>query len=322
MSVHTVFDVCALRIACVLVCVLNSTLLPADVRLPSLFGNHMVVQRDRPIRIWGSAAAGQNVTVRLHTHTASASANAQGRWSVELKPLPAGGPHRLSVTGKTSLTFEDVLVGEVWLCSGQSNMAFSVSNADDADLEIQAASYPSIRLISVPRVGTQEPQRDFAGEWQLCNSSSVASFSAVGYFFGRQLHQTLDVPIGLIDNAWGGSAAEAWVQHDRLQADPRYAPLLDRWKKTETTYDHAAAVAEHQQRLNRWQQAAKLAKANGKPAPRRPRPPRNPLSGQHRPANLYNGVLQPVIGYGMRGVIWYQGESNANRAYQYRHLFP
>ena len=163
----------------------------------------------------------------------------------------------------------------------------------------------------MPQVGTQELQDDFKGEWALCTPETVSSFSAVGYFFGRQLHQTLDVPIGLIDNAWGGSAAEAWVARDVLEADGRFEAYIDQWRKTEATFNYETA-------LDKWKRNAATAKAAGKKAPRKPR---NPLTSQHRPGNLWAGVLNPIIGYGIRGTIWYQGESNAGRAYQYDDLF-
>jgi sialate O-acetylesterase len=157
-----------------------------------------------------------------------------------------------------------------------------------------AANYPQIRLISVPQVGTQEPQRDFNGKWQACTPETVGNFSAVGYLFGRQLYQTLNVPIGLINDAWGGSACEAWIRRDILTSDPQYKPLIDRWVDMEKKFEST--------------------------------PNDNNLKGQmtgnHRPGNIYNGVLKPTIGFGIKGVIWYQGESNAGRAYQYRELFP
>jgi len=199
------------------------------------------------------------------------------------------------------------------LCSGQSNMSFPVANSNDPDLESLSANFPNIRLVSVPKVGTQEPQNDFNGQWKKCTPETVKNFSAVGYFFGRQLHQILDVPIGLIDNAWGGSSCEAWVNRDLLAADERYGPLMERWKNIEATYSHEKAVAAYQEKLKDWKATQKG---------RRPRAPRNPISGQHRPANLYNGVLKPVLGYSIKGSIWYQGESNTDRAYQYRDLFP
>ncbi|MBD3674000.1 MAG: sialate O-acetylesterase [Planctomycetaceae bacterium] len=294
----------------------------ADVKLPSIFGSHMVLQRDIPCKVWGWADAGEDVTVTIGEQKHSAKADEKGNWSLHLEPLQAGGPHQLTVKGNNEVTFEDVLVGEVWICSGQSNMAWPVSNANDSDLEAMTAKYPNIRLISVPQVGTQEPQNDFNGEWQRCTPETVKSFSAVGYFFGRQLHQTLDVPIGLIDNAWGGSSAEAWVPKDVLAADSKYDDLLASWAETEKNFDWEAVQARYQKQFAAWQEKVKEARAAGKPLPNRPRAPRNPLTGNHRPANIYNGVLKPTIGYGIRGVIWYQRESNANRAYQYRDLFP
>lgn len=299
-----------------------STPAPADVSVPSIFGSHMVLQQGKDIVVWGDASPGEAVTVAIAGRKRATTASPEGEWRVRLEPLAVGGPHTMTITGKNTLTLEDVLVGEVWVCSGQSNMAWSVSGADDADLETMTADYPRIRLISVPQVGTQEPQKDFRGEWQVCSPRTVGGFSAVGYFFGQTLHRSLDVPIGLIDNAWGGSAAEAWVRRDVLMADVRYGPLFQRWAETERTYDAEKVRADHERRVAAWTEAAAKARAEGKPVPGRPRAPRNPLTGNHRPANIYCGVLNPIIGLSMRGVIWYQGESNAGRAYQYRHLFP
>ncbi|MHC2067473.1 sialate O-acetylesterase [Bremerella sp. T1] len=298
--------------------------LQAEVKLPALFTDHMVLQRDMPIFIWGSADKGSEVTVGLGDQKTTVTANDNGKWKAELKPLPAGGPHQVTVrSGDSEKIIKDVLVGEVWVCSGQSNMQWPVDAANDPDLEKLTANFPQIRLITVPQVGVQEPQDDFKGEWHLCTPDSVGGFSAVGYFFGRQLHQTLNVPVGLIDNAWGGSSAEAWVERDLLKSSGKFDELLARWEKTEATYDHEKAVAQYKENLAAWKEKAAKAKADGKPQPGgQPRAPRNPLTGQHRPANLYNGVLNPIIGYSVRGIIWYQGESNAGRAYQYRDLFP
>ena len=243
------------------------------------------------------------------------------KWSVTLDPMPAGGPHSLSVSGKKdTVVFDDVLVGEVWLCSGQSNMEWPVSASNDGDLEALAARFPKIRLITVPRVGTQEPLSDFKGQWEACTPETVKGFSGVGYFFGRQLYQTLDVPVGLIDDAWGGSAAEAWVPRDRLAADPKFKGLLAEWDRFEK--DAPRLLEEFDKKAPERREAAAKARAEGRPAPRVPESPNQRLRGNQRPANIYNGTLKPTIGYGMRGVVWYQGESNASRAYQYRDLFP
>ena len=283
----------------------------------------MVLQQGQQNPVWGKANAGESVTVSIGDQAHLVTAGDDGTWMVTLDPLPVGGPHTMTVKGSNTITYEDVLIGEVWICSGQSNMGMAVNASNDPDLESLTAKYPNIRLISVPQVGTQEPQDDFKGQWEHCTPASVRNFSAVGYFFGRTLHQALDVPIGLIDNAWGGSAAEAWVRRDLLEKDERYAPLMERWKETEATFDYEPLLAKHEEQMAAFQEAKKAAKAANKPFNRRPpRAPRNSLTGQHRPANLYNGVLKPTIGYGIKGVIWYQGETNASRGEEYSHLFP
>lgn len=294
----------------------------ADVRMPAIFGSHMVLQQGQANQVWGWAEPGEMVTVAIGDQKHATQADQQGRWKVKLNPLGVGGPHTLSIEAKNRLTFEDVLVGEVWICSGQSNMALAVQQANDADLESLTAKFPKIRLISVPQVGISSPQENFQGEWKTCTPETVKDFSAVGFFFGRQLHQTLGVPVGLIDNAWGGSACEAWIRHDLLTADAKYQPLLERWAETEKSYDHSKALAAFEKQRMAWQERVKEAKRTGQTPPQAPRAPANPLTGNHRPSNIYNGVLKPTIGYGIRGAIWYQGESNAGRAYQYRDLFP
>ncbi len=293
----------------------------ADVSLNNMFGNHMVLQQGIRNKVWGKADPGEQVTVTLASQSKQATAAADGAWHVFLDPIAEyGGPHTLTVKGKNTITFNDVLIGEVWVCAGQSNMQWSVNQSTDPDLEKAAASFPNIRLISVPQVGTQEPQWNFNGTWAVCSPETVGNFSAVGYFFGRQLHQTLGVPVGLINNAWGGSAAEAWVKRDKLAANEKLRPLHDRWVQVENGYE--AAKAEFEKQLAAWKLAAEQAKKDGKPAPKQPGNPEGQMRGNARPGNIHSGVLTPSIGYGIRGAIWYQGESNASRAYQYRELFP
>jgi sialate O-acetylesterase len=259
-----------------------------DVTLNNMFGDHMVLQQGIRNRVWGRADAGEEVRVSLADQVKTTTAGTDGGWEVFLDPISTyGGPHVLSVEGKNRVSFSDVLIGEVWVCSGQSNMQWSVNMSNDPDLEKAAANVPHIRLISVPQVGTQEPQWNFKGQWAVCSPETVGPFSAVGYFFGRQIHQTLGVPVGLVNNAWGGSAAEAWVRRDRLAAHDSLKAIHERWTAVE------AGEADEKK-----------------------------LAGNQRPGNIHSGVLAPSIGYGIRGVIWYQGESNAGRAYQYRELFP
>ncbi len=183
------------------------------------------------------------------------------------------------IQGTNRIVFANVLVGEVWVCSGQSNMAFGLSQADNAEAELTAADYPSIRLFTVKRSTSARRLKDISGEWYSCTSKSAASFSAVAYFFGRELHNTLNVPIGLIHSSWGGSTAEAWMSLATLRTDPGFEPIVRRW--------YSAKEPIH-----------------------------------HHPANLYNAMIAPLMPYAIRGAIWYQGESNAGRAYQYRTLFP
>jgi sialate O-acetylesterase len=260
----------------------------AEVSLNSMFGDHMVLQQGIANRVWGRAAPGERVTVSLAGQSQATTAGDDGRWEVKLEPITEyGGPHTLTVKGTNELTFQDVLIGEVWICSGQSNMQWSVNQSRDPDIEKAAATFPQIRLISVPQVGTQDPQDNFQGSWQVCSPQTVGDFSAVGYFFGRQVHQTLGVPVGLIDNAWGGSAAEAWVKREKIAAHPTLEAIHDRWTKFEAE-----------------------------------KPDDKQMAGNQRPGNIHAGVLTPSIGYGIRGVIWYQGESNSERAHQYRTLFP
>jgi sialate O-acetylesterase len=280
----------------------------------------MVLQRDQKDRVWGWAEPDEKVTVKIAGQEKTATAGSDGAWHVILDPLPAGGPHTLTIQGKNSLRLDDVLVGEVWICSGQSNMQWPVAASKDMDLEIAAARYPKIRLITVPNRGTQEPQKDFQGRWELCHPDKAAGFSAVGYFFGRQLFQTLGVPIGLINDSWGGSACEAWVRRDLLATDKKYAPLLEHWTQFEQNYPRAKA--EYTEKRAAWEKDVAKARSEGKQPPGEPFNPDWMMFGNARPGNIYNGALKPTIGYGIRGVIWYQGESNAGRAYQYRDLFP
>ena len=252
----------------------------ADVKVPALFTPHMVLQRDQKDKVWGWAEKGEDITVTIKDQTKTTKASDDGKWSVTLDPLPAGGPHTLTIKGKNTITLDDVLVGEVWICSGQSNMQWDLNVANDPDLERLSANYPQIRLITVPNLGSQTPKDDFNGKWEVCTPATAGNFSAVGYLFGRQLHQTLGVPVGLIDDSWGGSSCETWVNKDVMKADGKYTELLDRWKGKESE------------------------------------------TGNQQPGNLYNGMIKPVLGYGIKGAIWYQGETNASRAYQYRELFP
>ena len=299
----------------------------AELKLPAIIGDNMVLQQKQTNPIWGWDAPGTKVTVKFGDQTKSGTADDKGKWTVKLDPVPANAkPATISIAGSSTKELKNVLVGEVWLCSGQSNMGFKAGAARDADVELLACNIPQIHLITVPNVGTQEPQDDFKGEWSVCTPESAAKFTAVGFFYGKLIHEMLDVPVGLIDNSWGGSACEAWVRRDVIEKDPRFKDMIEGWKKQEATYTDATfekEMATFKTKQDAWTKA-RVEAAKGKvffdtPAPRAPR---NPLTGNQRPGNLYAGCLHPVIGYGIKGAIWYQGESNAGRAYEYSYLFP
>jgi sialate O-acetylesterase len=278
----------------------------ADVTVPNIFGDHMVLQQKQKNKIWGRADKDEEVTVKIGNQSHAVTAGADGMWSVSLNELPAGGPHTLTIKGSNEITINDVLVGEVWICSGQSNMAWRVNNATNADLEKLTADHPTLRMINFPQVGTQEPVWEHKNAtWKVCTADTVGDFSAVGYFFGRQLKESLDVPVGLINNAWGGSACEAWIARDILERAGIYQAMLERGDNAAAQLAELEAKSEPTDDDKKKREALKRT-----------------VTGNQRPANIYNGVLKSHLGYGIRGSIWYQGESNAGRAYQYRDLFP
>ncbi len=277
----------------------------ADVKLPALISDGMVLQQGIDVPLWGWADEGESVTVEIQNQKITA-ATKDGQWMVRLKPLKAGGPFTLTVSGKNKIELKNVLVGEVWICSGQSNMQWQLRQTDNAEAEIANAKYPMIRLFTVPRLEVDAPVTDVKSGWKETSPETVATFSAVGYYFGRDLHKARNVPIGLINNAVGGSPAESWTSNGVLNGDAEYKQFAADYTKRMETYEKAMAKY--------WEDAEK-AKAENKPAPRAPGRP-------WMPSGLYNGMLAPLAPYAIKGAIWYQGESNATRAYQYRRLFP
>ena len=256
----------------------------AEVTLPLFFNNNMVLQQGITIPVWGWAKPGEKVTVTLDKNVVSTRTAKTGKWRVNLPKMNYGGPYVLTIKGKNLVTIENVLIGEVWVCSGQSNMEFKVSTTKNAEAEIAAANYPDIRLFTVKRRISQLPQDKLdEGSWSLCSPKTVPGFSAVGYFFGRNLYEKLKVPIGLIHTSWGGTVAETWTSAETIATDPDFSELLQKLK----TVDMATA---------------KVAPNN-------------------YPTLLYNGMVNPLVPYAIKGVIWYQGESNAPRAQQYKRVF-
>jgi sialate O-acetylesterase len=286
----------------------------AEVKLPSVISSRMVLQRQIPAAVWGHDTPGQKVTVQFAGQTQTAVADAAGKWMLRLKPLKASSePRKMTIAGSSTVTLEDVLVGEVWVCSGQSNMALSVSRSTHAEQALAQADRPTLRMFKVPAVTARQPQENVAASWTVSTSQSAAGFSAVGYFFGVDLMQKLDVPVGLIGTSWGGTRSEAWTRYGALEAQSSLAPLLDWWKQRAAEYDPDKAGQQYQQQLAKWEE-------NGKKG-RKPQLQGHPADDRHYPARLYNAMLAPLIPYAVRGAIWYQGESNDGRAFQYRTVF-
>lgn len=286
----------------------------ADVTLPAMFSDHMVLQRDIDVPVWGWADPSEKVAVTLNDETKTAVADAAGKWSVTLAARRASGPHTLTVKGKNTIQINDVLVGEVWLASGQSNMAMTVARAADFPEEQAAADHPKLRMFTVARVPAETPQERCQGTWQVSSPESVGAFSATAYFFGRELHEQLDVPVGLVHSSWGGTPIEAWTSLEVQQSLPELQPMLDDWQRRIDTYDPDAAKAQYDKQMARWPEQVKKAKEAGRRPPRRPGAPADPKLSQRRPANLYNGMIAPLVPYALRGAIWYQGEANAGGA--------
>lgn len=298
---------------------LSAGMAMADVKLPAIFNDNMVLQREHKVPVWGTASPGEAITVSILGQQVSTKADAQGKWRVNLSPLSAGGPHELKVVANNSITFKNVLVGEVWVCSGQSNMEWSVKLCKDAELEIANANHPQIRLVIVTKTVADAPQADFVPQlkWSECSPKTVAGFSAVAYYFGRELHKRLNVPVGLIEDCWGGTLCEAWTSHATLASDADFAPILIRRNFAVAKFPRA--LEKYEADLQAWKKVSLTEE--GKHAPK-PVMPQNPHKNPNFASNLYNGMLSPVIPYGIRGAIWYQGESNVDRAHQYRKLFP
>lgn len=291
----------------------------AAVQPYPLFTDGAVLQRDIPVPVWGSANDGEQVTVTLGKQQQSTVAK-NGRWQVTLDALPAGGPHELKIKGDNEVVIKDVLVGEVWIASGQSNMQWPLSRTANAQEAISKSANRNIRLFTVPRRATPETQSTVEASWQPCNPDTVPEFSAVAYYFGRDLEQKLGVPVGLINTSYGGTPAEAWTSRQTLEASPTLKSLVER--RDEAIANYPAARKAYEEALAAWEKAAAAAKEAGEAAPEKPKPPVDPATHPQMACGLYNAMIHPLLPYAIRGAIWYQGESNAFRAWEYRELFP
>jgi sialate O-acetylesterase len=299
----------------------------AAVQLPNLFSDHAVVQRDRPVRIWGGARAGEMVTVRFHDQTVTAATDPFGNWEAWLKPEPAGGPYTLAVSSDSAATpieRKDILVGDVWLASGQSNMEFPLAGftgtipapLKDGEKEIAAANHPRIRLLLQKKATSTVPLTEASDTWMECTPDTARQFSAVAYFFGREISEREKVPVGLIDSTWGGTPAHSWISPQALAA----ANLT-------SVFDDAGTIAQDQGRADQikayYGREDAALQAEGKPPASHPRIPTD-HGGAWVPGTLFNAMIAPYTRFAIKGVLWYQGEtdSDAKRAPYYARVFP
>jgi len=302
----------------------------------SMFTTNAVLQRDMAAPVWGTADPHEPITVSINGQSASTTADARGQWSLKLPPLAAGGPFTLTFAGHPgdTLTRQNILVGDVWFCGGQSNMEYPLQGVIWAQRPsifksvIASCADPMIRYLNVNEDPNVTPQASFRAIWQELNPQTAPELSAVGYFFGRNLRKSLGVPIGLISASYGGSPAEAWVSQDALQSNPVLAHYLeDAAKEMQKYQKDLAAYTAHQAdyRMAKSKFDTDAAKAAGTPLPTAPVPPKKPFpmeKSAYLACRLFNGMVAPVLPYAIKGTIWYQGESNTASAYEYQTLLP
>ena len=297
-------------------------LVHAEVTLPRVIGSNMVLQRDMQVPIWGWASSGEEITISLSTENESAEplfsttviADAEGNWRLKLDAMEAGGPYTLRVIGSNTLELTNILFGEVWVCSGQSNMQWSVNASKDSEAEIAAASYPKIRLFYVPRVPSGLLQKDVDADWYETTPETIANFSAVAYYFGRKLYKNLDVPIGLINTSWGGTRIEPWTPPVGFDSVSTLESISKEIQEAHANYRQQ--LPQKMKDIEAW--IAETRKALETDALLRKMPQNvHRLTHHARPTGLYNGMVHPLVPYAIRGALWYQGESNLREGMLY-----
>jgi sialate O-acetylesterase len=296
---------------------LTPGLIFAELSVPHFFSDHMILQRERAAAIWGKADAGAEVSVAFKGKSASAKAGADGKWRTEIETgaADASGAALTISAGKDKIEIQDVLVGEVWFASGQSNMFYTMNRSPEYAALIAESKHPALRMFNAPLVTAEENQDDIDGSWKAATPETVADYSAVAFFFARKLHLELGVPVGVIKSAWGGKPVETFTSREALNTLPGTKALVEAMLKEESTYDQAKADAAYATKLEQWK--ATMAAAKGKSAderkrlPKKPDAPKRPLLTEGRPGVLYAAMIHPFVGYTMRGAIWYQGEGNA-----------
>lgn len=283
----------------------------AAVRLPAFFSDHMVLQQETTVPVWGWADKGEKVTVSIRGQTKTVTADDDGRWRVDLAPIKSTEPQELKITASNTVLIQDVLIGETWLCAGQSNMVMTVAKSKDYEQERQTAALPQIRMFTVLPGRAKEPQEDCAGSWVVCTPETVGEFSAVAFYFARELHQKLGRAVGIINSSAGGTLIESWLNLETQQATAGLKPFFAQRERLMAAFDRAKATATYQVAMTKWKLAVESAKAAGQPLPKEPSEPYGSFLGVMNVGGLFNGKIAPLIPFAFRGIAWYQGESNA-----------
>ena len=288
----------------------------ADVKLPTIFSDNMVLQQNQKLPIWGKASPGEKIMIGfgIYSNVWGAIADNDGKWKTEIGPFNASfTPQGLTIKANNTIEIKNVLVGEVWLASGQSNMQMAVVGVKNAEQEMENAdNYPNIRLCTVYNVNADTPQDDFAGHWKQCDNESVKHFSATCYFFGKELYEKLNVPVGLINSSWGGTPAEAWTPADAMEGDCDFKWTYDRFDRL---------MASMPEKIKKWQEQVKKWKADKAAGKKVSHEPWKPAGERNKPSVLYNAMIHPLIPFRIAGAIWYQGESNTAYAWHHEKLF-
>ena len=316
-----------MRIMLSLVVALLTAYLPnrlsAQVKLPAIISDHMILQQNAKVALWGWAAPGEKVTITAswNKNAITVTADASGKWQTTVSTTKAGGPYQLTFKASNTIDVNNILFGEVWLASGQSNMEFFIGKTSSSSYTgihnynevVKDAEHPSIRQIDVPNRVADSPQADFKGVWKLCTAKTIDTFSAVAYFFAREVNKATGFPVGIINSTWGGTPAESWTKKEVLQSDADLNEILVRYQKAVDVFP--AENDKYKAAFAKWREDTSKRKGGAPAAPIGP-------THNKSPYKLYNGMIVPVEPYTIKGVIWYQGESNADKAYQYRKLFP
>ena len=286
--------------------------LPA-VELAPLFGDNAVLQRGKEVPVWGKGKPGEKVAVRFADQEKSTTADADGRWSIKLDSLVAAKSGReMTVVGDNTIVLKDILVGEVWICSGQSNMEMSVGKTLDAQNEIAASNQPTIRHVKVPNTNSATPVTSLKLSWVAASPKTVGDFSAAGFYFAREVAKTLDVPVGLIGANWGGTRIEPWTSPAGFHLIPELKSIADQVDSWDATTEIGSkAQLEFLTKLKAWMPEAEAAATARKTVPVMPAAP-VPGADQQQPTKLWNGMINPLVPYAIRGALWYQGEANGS----------